>query len=732
LLACAGAIATVVATRQAMRPLPESLAFADVNRPSLIDREGRTISITLDNPWNVDDRVDLHAVPGLLRAAFVEAEDRRFFDHGGVDWPARAHAVVQNLRARRSVRGASTISEQVVRMLHPRRRTIQARWIEGFEARRLEQRFDKGEILEFYLNQVPYARNRRGVVQAARDLFDRDLETLSTKEMLALAVLVRRPSGLDPRREDDGARHRLEAAVSRLATRLHETGQLTTAELERVAIDPLVVADSGVDVSAPHFALQVRERLESTPTPTGRVRTTLDGALQLRLESILERQIFLLARRGVSDGALLVADHRTNEILAWVNAGGYSDDEGSRIDAVVTPRQPGSTLKPFLYALAMEDGWTAATLIDDSPFAGPVGAGLHRYRNYSRHYHGPVRLRTALGNSLNIPAVRAVQTVTPSRFHETLQALGLRSLGRHPEFYGEGLALGNGEVTLLELVEAYATLARGGVHEPLRMISDALPTAGPGRVFSPEVSSIVADILSDPEARTLEFGVGGVLDMPVQTAVKTGTSNDYRDAWTVGFSDRYTVGVWMGNLDRREMDGVSGSIGPALVLRAAFAELRKRDEPRPLTVSRAVSRTAVCRDTGARATENCPAIDEWFRPERAPRHRCAVHSPAVALSATGGADRRVQPPSLARPTPGLHLAMDPRIPDRLEAFAFELDWAHEPTRVDWFVDGKLVGSSPDRRWTWNVERGEHVVTAHAWTGSDGRSFITPPVRFLVK
>ena len=220
---------------------------------------------------------------------------------------------------------------------------------------------------------------------------------------------------------------------------------------------------------------------------------------------------------------MLAVDHQKNEIVAWVNGGSLDEVQDSWIDAVVTPRQPGSTLKPFLYALALEKGWTAATLVADLPLDAPVGRGLHTYHNYSRTHYGPLPLRHALGNSLNTPAVRTLQFVEVKNFLECLQSLGIHSLYRHPDYYGEGLALGNGEITLLELVHAYTALADRGVYRPLKTImEDETRTHNEARVFFPETASLIGNILSDPNARTLEFGQGSLLRFPVQTAVKTG------------------------------------------------------------------------------------------------------------------------------------------------------------------------------------------------------------------
>lgn len=732
ILALAASVALWVVTVRALRPLPQQLTPTVAERAALTDRQGRTISVSYGNRWNVADRVELHEIPEFLREAFIEAEDRRFFRHHGVDWRARLSAAVGNVRSGRAVRGASTISEQVVRMLHPRPRTLWSRWLEGFEAARLEHRFSKGEILEFYLNQVPYARQRRGVVQAARDLFNRDLDTMTIRETLTLAVLVRRPSGLDPRRDDPAARERLDGGVSRLAARLIEQGRLDSAARRRVHESPLQLEGASVAVEAPHFALHVREQLARLGSNRGRVRTTLDGALQQRLQAVLDRRVSSLSERGVRDGAVLVVDHETDAILAWVNAGGHDlSVAGSHIDAVVTPRQPGSTLKPFVYAQAMERGWTAATLVDDTPISGTVGAGIHRYRNYSREFHGPLRLREALGNSLNTPAVRAIQYVTPAAFHETLTQLGVSSLGRHPDEYGDGLALGNGEISLLELVGSYATLARGGVQRPLRVLFAEPPAATPKRVFTPQVSSIVADILSDPQARMREFGSGGPLELPYQTAVKSGTSNDYRDAWAVGFSDRHTVGIWFGDLGRESMDGITGSSGPALVLREAFAELRKQYPPRPLRLVRDLQQRRICRDTGALSGAECPTTQEWFREERVPPSICSLH----ALDSAPTGDRRREADVMARllrPTPGLHMATDPRIPDELETFEFQLEATRQPLRVEWFVDDVSQGETIEPRFGWPLEVGAHVARARVWTSESAPPLETESVAFVVK
>ena len=719
-LAVAGLVVLAGATLADLSPLPDGLPpLGEKERePRFVDRRGELLSVTYENHWNLHDRVPLHEVPTILVEAFVTAEDKRFYTHHGVDWTARLHAAWTNVTSFRAVRGASTITEQAVRMIHPRPRTLWSRWMEGFEAMRLERRFEKAEILEFYLNQVPYARMRRGVKQAAREYFDRDLDTLSPKETLALAVLVRSPSRLDLRKGTAA----IEKPVERLAARLHALGALSDLELGQIRTEPLRVTAAELRIDAAHFVARVPE------ARAAEIATTLDGSLQRRAQQLLDRQIASLADRGVTDGAVLVVDHQTNEILVWANGGGFTQEEGGQIDMVTVPRQPGSTLKPFAYALALERGWTAATVIVDEPIAEAVGNGLHSFRNYSRHYYGPVRLREALGNSLNVPAIKTIQFTGRVDLFELLGELGVTSLREHPDFYGDGLALGNGEISLFELVSAYAVLARGGVRRPLKWTTEGGARREERRVLSAETSSVIADILSDAEARALEFGRSSVLTLPLQTAVKTGTSNDYRDAWTVGFTHRYTVGVWMGNPDRRPMHEVTGSIGPALVFRALLAELHRNREGKPLYLSRKLRQVAICRESGALPGDSCPRALEWFRPETTPSASCPLHSGTLAAESSRGEIK------VGKPSPGLHLALDPRIPDALERFALELEGLPKGARVEWWIDDEPFAESTDERGRslWPPSRGRHVAKARVWKSAGDEPTWTAPVGFRVK
>ena len=707
-------------THADLLPLPVSLSpdGSHVRKVQVLDRNYAPLTVTYQNRWNIHGHIPLHDIPYFLQQAFVVSEDQRFYHHEGVDWPARLHAIFQNLKALDSIRGASTISEQVIRMWHPRPRTLWSRWLEGIEASRLDKEFSKSEILEFYLNQVPYAGRRRGVVQAARDFFDRDPDTLNMTELLALVVMVRAPTRLDVRKNPP----RLLRSIERLADRLLEYGIIDGGQYTTIHTADLKSREAVLPVRAEHFVQYVYKlQPPSGAHGKGRLRTTLDAGLQQIVQTILDNRLEDLSNRGAKNGAVLIVDHRRNEILAWVNSGaGLDDVPASWIDAVTTPRQPGSTLKPLLYALTLEKGWTAATMVDDSPLSEPVGRGLHSYHNYSRIHYGPLRVREALGNSLNIPAVRAIQFVGVDEFLACLHELGIRSLQQHPDYYGDGLALGNGEITLLELVQAYTVLARQGTYHPLKFfMAEEFRQEETCRIFSAETASLIGNILSDPEARRLEFGNGGLLRFPVQTAVKTGTSSDYRDAWAVGFNHGFTVGVWVGNLDHDATDGITGANGPALVLRSVMAELNRHLETRPLYLSPRLVQAEICRDTGLQADGHCTSLSEWFVPGNGPKTETVQA-------------KDLRPVYLRHPTQGMQLAMDPRIADDREAFVFRLANLKTNRKVDWYVDDKRVATTRTGEYVWPLQRGVHSVRARMWPAGSGQFQDTAEVSFMVK
>ncbi len=659
--------------------------YSGFQKMQVQDRQGRPLNISYQNRWNLYDVKPLYQMPDLLKKAFITAEDKRYYEHGGVDWLARASAVKSLVRQRRAGRGASTITEQVVRLLHPRPRNIWSKWIETLEALELDARVNKSTIFEFYLNQVPYTANRKGVVQASRYYFNRSPDSLNEKEMLALAVLVRAPSKFDLYKKPDG----IETPINELAKKLNV--KLTPQKFE--LLKPDMVAD------AQGFVEYIKRDENVGPyISRGRVRTTLDSDIQNKTYKLLKARLNALKAKNVTNAAALVVDHTNGEIIAWAVVGQGCEESnfeasGCKINMVLSPRQPGSALKPFLYTEVMDKGWTAATIIDDSPYSEAVGRGLHNFRNYSSIYYGDVTLRQALGNSLNIPALKTINYVGAEEYLKKLHKLGFKSLDKQADFYDEGLALGNGEVSLFELVRAYAALANRGKYIELKSVLEQNINEG-AQIYSEEAASITGNILSDPWARLWEFGgANSVMNFPVQTAIKTGTSNDHRDAWAVAYNYKYVVGVWMGNINREATKGLTGSTGPALAVRGIMKELNHNRETAALFLSPKLTTQDICiNDRNA----ECVKRTEYFK---------AGTGPDIIKKA------KAEIFSIVRPTNGLEMAVDPRVPADRQYFEFAVSGLKAGQEVEFILDGVSIYKGTANKFMWKLQRGVHKLKA---------------------
>lgn len=681
---------------------------SDAGNLQILARDGKLLEFSYNNQWNNNDQLALHQVPELLTHAFVLSEDKRFFEHHGVDWVARGSALWQRIKKNKSSRGASTITEQVVRMLHPRKRSYWSKWIEGLEAIALESSLSKADILEFYLNQVPYSSNRRGVQQAARFYFNRDVNTLNTKEMLALTVLVRAPSKFDLY----DSNIKLDDSIGRLAETLEEKKLLDHEAVENLSKYDLQLNAETLPVPAFHFVDFFKENDGKQLWNASRITTTLDSNLQQFVTNLLESRLKSLSAKNINNASAIVIDNLTHEILAWVSVGSRCKEtnnkaSGCMIDMVTAPRQPGSALKPFLYAAALEKGWNAATVIEDAPYSEMVGRGIKHFHNYSNTYYGKVRLRAALGNSLNIPAIHTINYVTPEHYLNILHNLEFENLRKGADFYDDGLALGNGEVSLMELARAYVTLANRGIYEPLRVTFYNDAPSEKKRIYSEEVSSLIGNILSDPWARNLEFGRSSVLNLPTQTAVKTGTSTDYRDAWAMGYNYRYTAGIWMGNTDYSPTDGITGSLGPSLALRGIFNELTKNSQTAPLFLSPKLEARDICVDIedDERQKPDCATYTEYFIPGKNISTANEAAEP----------DNKIR---ILRPDNGLEMAFDPRIPSEKQAFEMRLSGVLDSDEVEWVIDGEKSPKVTGSKFLWPIVKGKHTVKAVVWRNGE--------------
>lgn len=709
----AAVIALAIATSRSLMPLPATLGAtshaARTTDTHFLAADGTPLNLSFSSRFNRANVLPATRIPKLLRDGFVASEDQRYWQHGGVDWTARFAALWGNFRAGHIERGASTIGEQVARILEPRPRTYWSHWIAGFDAGRLLQRFGHAKVLDFYLNQVPYGAQRRGVEQAARYYFGRDVDALSPAEELALVVLVRSPEGYDPRAHPRSVRR----AVDQLAGRMLADKTISATEAEAIRRAPIQPGRQQLEVKAGPFVLYATAQAKARGLTAPVLRTTLDPSLQVFVQQALRKRVQELARRGVHDGAALVVDNQTGAVLAWAVAPG---EDPFAIDPVVTPRQPGSALKPFVYGLALARlGWQADHVLEDTPLAERVDKGVHRYRNYSGKHYGKASVRYALANSLNIPAVRTAQAVGVQPIIDELQRFGFSTFKQGADYYGPAIVLGDGAVTLHDMVQGYASLARHGEFLPLHVLED-VPQPDPVRVLPADVTSLLASILSDPDARKAEFGADSVLDLPMPTAIKTGTSSDYHDIWTMGFDNRYTVGVWMGNLGGAPTDQLTGSLGPAPVLRQIFAHLRSAAPYAGLWHSPALRAVQTCEWIGP---PPCVQRQEWYLP------------PQAALAARGKPSESSSP-KIAQPLPGEMLAIDPRLPAAAQRFRFTLDAnGRTVSRVEWQVDGKSLAGSGDEAASWVLVPGTHRVSARVWVEGAETAATVGPVAFSV-
>lgn len=624
----------------ALTPLPEELredaTYAASTR--ILDRGGVVLREVRAEDGTRARWVPLSEVGDDVKKALIAAEDRRFYAHPGIDPLAIGRALAQAIWHRKVVSGASTLTQQLARQLFDRPRTLSGKFREAALALRIERSLSKDRILEQYLNRVSFGPNLRGIEAASRFYFDKPSRELSLAEAAALASMPRGPSFYDPRRHPA----RLLERRNRILDRMLELGFVTEDQAERARNEPLVTKEPRPSTEALHFgqallAGKLDERLLPFAGRLGEVRTTLNAALQREVEAHVQRTVRALANRRATAAAVVVVENATGEVLAYVGSHDPFDVEAlGANDGVLALRQPGSALKPFVYQLAFEAlEMTPATLLPDIDAPIQEAGGIYRPRNYDGRFHGPVRAREALANSYNVPAVHLARVLGPERVLERLRALGFGSLDREASHYGSAIALGDGEVRLLELAQAYATLARGGIRRPLRVVLSAttsegeaieLPEGEAVRLLDETTSELVAHMLADPSARLDGFGEHSVLELPFPVAVKTGTSKGYRDNLTVGFTKEVTVAVWVGNFDGSPMQGVSGVTGAGPLFHAVMLSAMREREPQPLFDEDRFESVEVCRLSGALPTSDCPhRVREVFARGTKPTTTCDMH-----------------------------------------------------------------------------------------------------------
>ncbi len=735
------AVARVIVSSGAMidraRFIPASDSFSVVDRSGLALRLARVDGA--DRRW-----LRASEIPPVMTHAVLAAEDARFFAHDGVDRRSLARAVVDNVVPGRRRSGGSTITQQLVKRVYGRPHGAWSKLSEALRAMSLERVMSKDEILEQYMNRLPYGDGIEGVARACESYFGHSIDTISASEAAMLAAIPRAPSALDPRRAPARANERRAWVLRRmLALRSIDERTFTAA----LASEPVLASVSGRPWEAPRFVDRVLVGVRAGAIQRENaavVRTSLDLPTQRQSESILRAQWAPFASRGARNAAAIVVSNGTGEVLAYVGAIDTSANaEGASLDLLDAERQPGSTLKPFAYELFFERGGTAATVLDDVNIAMTGARGEHfEARDYDGDERGPVAARDALASSLNLAALDVARRVGQEPLANRLRALGLRGV-RTGNDHGGALVLGGVGVRAIELAEAYTTLARFGTRAPLSLSLVGSSAAG-ARVMHPAHARVAWDILSDSAARSDGFGESlEGLSPSVPFALKTGTSANWRDAWCAVSTDRVTVVVWMGDPSGRAMAEVSGfrAAAPAAVRIAYAAHQRAAQLGLTVYPRRAAElHTAdVCAWSGLRAgprcaqhrverfvagtapSASCDQHDEhgdWVAPARlrawaARAHRTGISSQHRALDPTGAL-------SVREPRDGARLLLDPsraavRLPLRVALDAVEVH------ADQWLVDGAPIDGD---RWT--AAEGTHEITAVV----QGRR--SPPSRVTVE
>ncbi|MCL5111069.1 MAG: PBP1A family penicillin-binding protein [Chloroflexi bacterium] len=675
-------------------PSPEKLTERQSPRSTFYyDRDGNQLYESFDPEVGRHMLVSLADLPSYVIDATLAVEDPNFYDNPGFDPRSIARAFWQNFQQGGIVSGASTITQQLVRytMFDEKQRYEQSysrKIREALLAFQVSQWYSKDEILQRYLNEIWYGNLSYGIDAASWTYFGKHARELTLAESAFLVGLPQAPNTYDPYVNFKAAKARQTYVLDRME--LH--GYISVQEAEEAKAAPLNFVSPSTDIKSPHFVYYVRGQLEQMlgrdrVNQGGlRVYTTLDSRLQQIGEETAAAHIATIKDRNANNAALVAMDPRTGEVLAMVGSVDYWDTSiQGQVNVAVAERQPGSTLKPFTYATAFEQlGWSPATVLIDQPTNFPGGQGMPPYspKNHDLRFRGPVTVRNALAPSLNVPAVLTLQAIGVPALLQTLHRMGITSLPSD-KYWGLSITLGGGEVKLLDLVFAYQGFANGGKqvgapvppqrqvagmreYEPVSIlrVTDEMgnvlyeyqPPEGK-EVVSPQIAFQITDIISDDVARSPTYGLHSFLDIGRPAAAKTGTTDDYRDGWTVGFTPQLLAGVWVGNSDGSPMKDVYGVSGAGYIW-GNFMKKALEDVP-AVSFSRpdGLVRVKTCKITGLLASDSDPfMVEDWHIAGKEPTEYCYLHRDQFTIQPTPGP----QPARTPTPTPVQPGGQNPR------------------------------------------------------------------------
>lgn len=644
-------------------PPPDQVFSKSVFQSAMIyDRKGRLLYEMFDPNGGRRTIVSLKDMPPALIDATISTEDANFYTNPGIDPLAIVRAAFEDVVHRHIVSGASTITQQLVRnvLMTPQERqsdTLKRKLEEAILAFQVSQRYSKDDVLQRYLNEIPYGNLAFGVEAASETYFDKPVKDLTLAQAALLAGLPQAPSAYDPYQHPKAAKQRQLQVLSLMV----QHGYITQQQADQAAAEPLNYHSAPTTFEAPHFVMYVRSLLEERYSREQlydgglRVYTSLDLDLQNEAQSIVQQRLKSIKDDNANDAALVAIDPKTGEILAMVGSADFHNDAiQGQINMALTARQPGSTLKPFTYLYAFEhDEAAPASILMDSPIQYPMGGGRPPYKPHDADYkfRGPVTVRRALANSLNVPAVEMLDKIGVPELLNMLHLWGITTLDKPPGYYGLSLTLGSGPVRLLDLTFAYATLANDGVQigepvsnpqdgqsklEPVailkvtnaqgKVLYNYQPPSGT-RLASAQATWLITDILSDDAARAETFGAHSYLELNRPAAVKTGTTEQFQDSWTMGYTPQLVTGVWVGNANDSPMKNVYGARGAGLIWHEFMEDALKNQPVLPFVRPPGLVRARVDAKTGLRPVAGRSTVTDWFIPGTLPTASAPVPTP---------------------------------------------------------------------------------------------------------
>ncbi|MFQ5568534.1 MAG: penicillin-binding protein 1C [Rhodothermales bacterium] len=726
----------------------------------VLDRDGALLRAFLapDEMWRI--HVEAGEISPALKRAVLSYEDRRFYWHPGIDPVSILRATWANLRAGRVEQGGSTITMQVARMMEPKPRTLANKLLEAFRAWQLEERYSKEEILTLYFNLAPYGGNIVGVGAASYFYFDKHPGQLSLGEAALLAAIPNNPNRNRPDL-DAAAAEKVRGKILKL---LADHGEIDAVALEEALSEPVPTRRYDLPFQAPHLAVHLAQQ----HVDAGRLATTIDFRLQERVEQMLKNHLQPLLGQGITNGAVVVIDNKSQDVLALVGSRWFFDEANEgQVNGAMAPRSPGSALKPFIYALALDRGLISPKML---LYDVPVDFSGYQPENYDRTYNGMVPAEEALIRSLNVPAVNLASRLHGDGIYQFMKRAHVTTLTEPDYHYGLSLILGGCEVTLLELTNLYAGLANGGRFRPYRLLqTDPLREGEP--LLNPGAAFIVGDILSQLRRPDLPAVWEWSRDMP-KVAWKTGTSYGHRDAWSVGFTPRYTVGVWLGNMDGKGAPALVGAEVAAPLLFALFNHLEANTGQQWYRRPSEVETRRICSVSGGIATPLCPTSrEENYLPGHSPMKPCTLHQIVLVDRETGhrlcshcklgrdyhekvvahwpaeiavwlerngypldeipehlpGCSRLADgdPPVIRSPQPDTEYRMRAGVPAEFQKILLEASVSNQTQTIYWFADGEMIYSGdPTERVFLTPSPGKHTLLCLDDEGRSSEVYIT--------